>query len=82
VTFIGSGYITDAEVVTACRDTMGHREGNPVIYLRERRPEQTTRSIVAALRRAHDKGLINYGVTIEQAWPTPKGFALLRPKGI
>lgn len=72
--------ITDEEVVKACRDTMHPRKGNAVAKLIEQRPDQSSRAVISALRRAYDKGLINYGVTIEQAWPTAAGFDLLRPR--
>lgn len=39
--------------------------------------DQPKKVVYAALDRALERGYIEYGTTIRQAWPTEKGLALL-----
>lgn len=70
--------ITDQQVVQACRDWFATSPAGPGSLARlvamTEQPEKVCRS---ALGRASRRGLIDWGVSIDLAWPTPAGEQLL-----
>lgn len=68
--------VTDIAVVLACRDALN----TSVVFADEllaARTGQPRKVCERAMERAVRRGLIEYGVSLRTAWPTPKGMALL-----
>lgn len=75
--------IPDLAVVKAAEKLHGLRSGpfEPfflIDILQEQYPGCPEKVIYAAIERAVDRGLIEYGVSMRTGWPTEKGSALLR----
>lgn len=69
--------ITDAIVVVACWSSHNSRGdlGNSLDVLRGM-TGAGQKVAFAAMERAAERGLVEYGVSLRTAWPTEKGFAL------
>jgi len=68
--------ITDEQVVRACQ--LAHQDSKK--FATDILAEQTgapAKVIYAAMERADDRELIEWGVSLRTAWPTAKGLALL-----
>lgn len=72
-------HISDLEVLEACRDWRTH--GQFADALLAVRTEQHPKVALRALERADKRGLIEWGVSLRTAWPTPAGQALLEQHG-
>lgn len=76
--------VSDVDVVVACRDAK-HSRAQGVVdgscgwadELLAERTGQPRKVCERAMERAVRRGLIEYGVSLRTAWPTPKGMALL-----
>lgn len=64
--------ISDVEVVRACRD--GHPASLALLMERTGAPEKVAS---AAMERALDRRLIDYGVSLRTSWAEPAGLQLL-----
>lgn len=75
--------ITDQQVVEACIEYRQIPFGNgfalDILVARTGAPYKVAE---AAMERADDRGLIDYGVSLRTAWATEKGRALLHKAGI
>ena len=84
--------ITDLSVVAACcaahqageaqavkmiDPTVGDGGRFSVDYLRDLYPEAPDKVLLVAMERAHDRGFIEYGITLRSAWVTEEGLNLL-----
>lgn len=72
--------ISDEEVVQACKDFHDGPKGviRPASWqLIAQRTGQAEKVVYAAMQRAFDRGLIEYGVSLRTAWATDKGRELL-----
>lgn len=72
--------ISDLQVLEACRDWPLHRHFADTLLAV--RTTQHPRVAFRALERAHARGLIEWGVSIRTAWPTPEGRAMLEHAGL
>lgn len=68
--------ITDEQVVRACAEMHSAYTRSSIEILLERTgaPDKVG---YAAMARAEERGLIDYGTSLSSAWPTPEGLALL-----
>jgi hypothetical protein len=74
--------VSDAVVVQACKDFHAGPRGviRPAsAQLVMQRTGQPWKVVLAAMERACNRGLIEYGVSLGTAWPTEKGLELLAP---
>jgi len=71
--------ISDLEVLEACRDWRTHHQFADALLAV--RTEQHPKVAHRALERADRRRLIEWGVSLRTAWPTPEGFALLEQHG-
>lgn len=69
--------ITDDQVVQACIDWHGGPGDGWVTDLLVERTGATYEVVEAAMERADDRDLIDYGVSLRGAWATPEGKSLL-----
>lgn len=82
--------VTDVDVVAACRDShddrgawvAGRMPGATNVHLcadelLAARTGQPRKVCERALERACSRGLVDFGVSLRTAWPTPAGLALL-----
>lgn len=68
--------VTDIAVVLACRDALNTSEvfADELLAHRTGQPRKVCER---AMERACDRGLVEYGVSLRTAWPTPAGLALV-----
>ncbi len=57
--------ISDAEILQACRDFHAGAADTPDVALAGKYPAKL---ILSKMRRLHDRGLIEYGVSLRTAW--------------
>lgn len=72
--------ISDLQVLEACRDWQ--LAGQFADTLLAVRTTQHPKVAHRALERADQRGLIEWGVSLRTAWPTPAGRALLEQAGL
>lgn len=76
-------HISDFDVCVACRDA--HRRAmdscgedlTSGFELLVERTGEHIKVVLASMSRACDRGLIDYGVSLETSWPTGKGLELI-----
>lgn len=67
--------ITDRMVCEACRDR--ETTGMPADAILVQRTGAPPKVIQLAMERSHDRGLIEFGVSLRTAWVTDSGHLLL-----
>lgn len=70
-------HVTDAEVVRAVQSSRLELQGRSPCELLMQWSRQTEKVCRRAMERAHERRLINCGVSLESPWLTPKGRTFL-----
>jgi hypothetical protein len=69
--------ISDKQVIKACKVWQNNTDSPSPLVILMLETDQPEKVCWAAMERAVDRNLIEYGTTMKYSWPTPKGLELL-----